>query len=218
MDKNEPSFGHLVWARAWWSSWSPFRDRRLDIVLGLISLIVLAVRKSNTPEFPQSLDDWSADIVSVLAPFVIVWFILFVWHFWLAPAALAYEAAKEAARVRTDLPVLTYQEQKTEAKPEPRKPDYAIWKQRSSYNVNEFAALLDNSDPSERPLTPNARAYKRLLLEAVQNKKISYTPEYGLNEWDGRRYEMSVNEFTQIPRAVALSWAESKSFDVSRLK
>lgn len=97
---DEPTFGRQVLSRAWFNAWAPIKDRRLDIVLGLVGA-VLAIGHATKTGWTWTYPDFLGAVVSLFAPFVAVWVVLFVWHFWLAPSAIAYEAAK-AAHKRAD--------------------------------------------------------------------------------------------------------------------
>jgi hypothetical protein len=131
--------------------------------------------------------------------------LLFIFHLWLAPSALIYEAAKSLSAGRAPTP------------PPPTKPiNWLVWRQRQRYEVQEFAAILARNDPVSALLPNEQASFQKLILEQLKTNKLSYIEGYGEN-YSGR-YELGIDEFTEIEKDVAIKWAEARGFDVSHVK
>lgn len=213
-ESKRQSFGQLVLARAWWSSWKFFRDARHDLTVGALA-IVLTIYQQATQQHPLTMWDVAAGVVTFIMPFVIVWALLFLWHFWLAPAALAYEAARDVAKAGS--PVATdVSPYAREVRPPP--PDYQVWRLRGTYTVREFAALLDDADPFAGTITHRILGLQRLLIEHMEQGKLPYVRVARDNWINNQAQTLAPSEHTQMKRADALSWAEANKFPVSKLQ
>jgi hypothetical protein len=93
----KPSFGRLVIKRAWFSAWEFFDSWKRDTVLACASIVVGEVSYYRQHGLPATVLDLVYNALHLVAPLAIVWGILFLWHFWLAPYALVYEAARASA-------------------------------------------------------------------------------------------------------------------------
>jgi hypothetical protein len=205
---NEPSFGWLVIVRAWQGTLETFETTWRAIVLAIVLAIVsLGVQFGHSGK-DAMMADVGTTIWQTLLPIAVVGGIILFWNLWLAPAALAFEAAQKAlaaaqAPASASVPM---------APPEPPI-NWAIWKHRSEYNMYEFAKILAKTEPADSTLSREAAAYLRLVREEVDNKRLKYIPRYAMGFES--RYEVSVDEYSEIPRADALAWAKAKGFDVS---
>ncbi len=146
-----------------------------------------------------------------LRPLGVFTVIVFLWNLWLAPAALAYEA------VRGRIP-----QAGTTVEIRPPAPDHSIWKRRDSYSIREFAALLDDIDPSSGQFTNRASAIERLLLEAAQAHRIKYVARHktvmtDVFEQTTKKVEIPTDPSTRLAKDNAIQWARDNEMDVSKL-
>jgi len=81
--------------------------------------------------------------------------------------------------------------------------------------IDELAAILAKNDPQGRFTTERA-AYRLLISEEAVNGKLRYIPRFYTSA--GRKHEMSVEGENQVPKDVAVAWAEDKGFNVSHIK
>lgn len=95
-EEPEKSFGRLVLARAWFAAWAFFESKTKDAVLFVSFLVVGGVAYYCLFGLPATKDQIVPVLIFTVGPMVALWLLLFVWHLWLAPAALAYQAAREA--------------------------------------------------------------------------------------------------------------------------
>lgn len=93
--------------------------------------------------------------------------------------------------------------------------NWAIWKQRENYNLNEFAKILAGQNPTEMPLTNEAQSYVNLLVDDIAIGKLSCRFNENAKP-SGLTPKMKPFKF-DISRNEALDWATKKDFDVSRI-
>lgn len=205
MDEHqEPSFGRQVVRRAWFASWSFFADRRHDVGLGVLGVLLAAYQRFTIRGISTSLPDLGMDCVSVLAPFVVVWALLFVWHFWLGPAAIVYEVVKTA-----------YQQplRAAKAKQLPDEPiNWTTWKHRSKFTAYELAAVLTMRDPISGGSSRNETALLRLITEQMNSGKLAYIAKAG------RSHNYQADGSDEILRSRAIEWAKSKGYPVGHIE
>ncbi len=208
MDEHqEPSFGRQVVRRAWFASWKFFEDRRHDIGLGFLGVLLAAYQRFTIRGISTSLPDLGMDCVSILAPFVVMWALLFVWHFWLAPSAMVYDASRRVAESIAEA---------SRPQKESRPINWAPWKHRTHYTLYEFAKILSKTDPAAQALNTEGSSYLRLLIEAMKNRAIKYVPLS--NEPPLERYLKYTDANNRGERDDLLWWAESKGFPTDHIK
>lgn len=218
MAQKEKTFGQVVLGRAWWSSWRFFEDVWNDLRVGAVAILLTIYQHYQAHGFSVSLEDgWSA-VVTFLIPFVAVWALLFVWHLWLAPAALAYEAAKEASEAAKARPTPPAQRNNEPQAPTHKPINWSIWKQMDTYSVRQFAAILANEDPASGISSTETSAFLKIIRDDIDAGRLPYIKEYGIS-FEGRRFEKSVNNDTEIKKAHAIAWADAHdNFNVSRVR
>lgn len=210
-----PSFSRLVFGRAIRDTFRFLGYTRRDLVLGAIALILGAmcayvfVGKANT------MSELASIAAFTLAPGGMILFSVFVWHLWLAPNVLAYEAAHAALR---RAPAIVGDQYSALAAPPKPAVNWAIWKQRDQYNLVELASLLAKADPAvpKKKGEGNAEAegYLRLLKEDSITRKLSTLMDsraehyYKPDHWP---------TYFRVKKEVALEWAQSRNFDLSHI-
>jgi hypothetical protein len=210
MAGGESSFSKQVLSRAWFAAWGFFDSWKRDLVLFAASLVVGGGYYLQDHGWPK--DVWGAmdAIIHAAAPAVIIWLGLFLWHLWLAPSALAYQAAKEA---------ISEAHAARPAAPRPVKPEkginWAVWKQRSTYTLIEFAAILAKADPGSNLENSEQKSFSKLLIEDAMGRKLPV--QRGRNAEDWYSPDIYPTYFI-ITRGDALKWAEAKGFDVSHIR
>jgi hypothetical protein len=205
----EPSFGRLVVYRAWFAAWQFFESKLRDAILFAGTLFVGGVAYYLLYGLPATEEQIVPVLIFTVGPIVGLWLLLFIWHLWLAPSALIYEAARKAALTSgppANLPAPT--------KAPPPDVNWAIWKQRNSYNLNEFAGLLAKDDPSHDPSTPQARSFLRLAQDDAMNGKLTVVRDRNAHH----SYLPDLHPYYfDVPRPEAIKWAAAKGFDISHI-
>jgi len=151
-------------------------------------------------------------LLHVAAPAVVLWFFLFVWHLWLAPAALAYEAIKA-------IPPPSPPEKPARAVPEKKDPpiNWIVWKQMPSYTLKEFAAILAKDEPSSMKTPYEQAAFFKLIMSEAESGKLPYIRE--MLEGYGRPIERALDADSRIWREDAIKWADAHDgCDVSQIR
>ncbi len=216
-EQNDSSFGRQVFDRAWFGAWNFFGSRMRDIAIFGASLVFSGL----LTWFLFDLNETWAQVMSVLiftvAPAVAIWLLLFLWHFWLAPSAIAYEAARKAYAQNPEQKNRNFSVRIGAGPPV----NWAIWKQRNSISLMEFAAILAKNDPGTIPDNPentrpgDERNFLRLLQEEAGRNAIPTRP----NQYAERFYTPALYPgYFDVQRADAIKWAEAKGFDVAHFK
>jgi hypothetical protein len=122
---------------------------------------------------------------------------------YLSTCELAYQALEQKAKLSGHASYST--------------PNYDVWKQRGVYTILEFASLLDNSDPESGSFSSSKEALIKLLKEHATQGKLKYIVETGSN-FEGHVFQKKVSRETKIERDEAIRWAETMSFNVSKIK
>lgn len=208
-EAKEPlSFGRLVFGKAVSDTIGFLRYTTRDLILGAVTLALGAGLAYVFVGKADTMKELVFVAAFTFAPAGIVLISVFVWHLWLAPAALAYEAF-----------------QKTIPEPRPNiasrlpgpKPstNWAAWKARATYTLAEFGAILAREDPGLEIETPGRESFTRLLAEAARTGQlvIRTGPYYDT----GDSPDIYPNHFI-IEKQPALTWAKGKGFDVSHVE
>jgi hypothetical protein len=202
-DTEEPSFDRLVLSRAWFSAWQFFESWRRDIGVFLFSLVVGGGVFWKLHGWPGAWSDAVDVLIHVAAPAVVLWGLLFFWHLWLTPSALAYEAIKSPqffpATSNRKIP----------------QPNWEIWKKVPNYSFEQFAAILARKNPSAAH-TMEGDEYLNLMIADAKAGELFYQVEYGAGVFQDQPFPPNPDSI--IPRPVAIKWAEEKQFDVSYIK
>jgi len=202
----QKSFGQLVLARTWWNSWEFFGSVRHDVSIGVIS-VIFTIYHQTTKQHPFTLWDVGAGVVTLLLPFVVVWALLFLWHFWLAPSALAYEAMKEA---QTSKPTMSAPQRQM---PQLPATNWAIWKQMDAYSLFEFAAILAKQNPEDQSRNKEEMSFLKLLEQDARANKLKLSKRVRSSA-----YSDDISHYSEISRADAIAWADMRRFDVGHIK
>ncbi len=206
---SEPSFGWLVLTRAWFGAWAFFDSWKRDLVVFVVSFAAGEATYYRLHGLPATWRDGLDNLIHLAAPVVIIWLLLFAWHLWLAPSALAYEAARKAATTKAAPP-----SEPKQVAPVPAI-NWAIWKQRSSYNLKEFAAILAKFEPTSDRDPPEKASYLRLITQDAMSRRLHVTPN---NLAESHQTPDLWPECFDVPKAAAVAWAEGKTFDVTHIK
>jgi hypothetical protein len=102
--EQELTFGRQVFRRAWSSAWAFFGSWQRDAGLFVFFTVVGGVPYYWRHGWPDTWSDTLDAVLSVAAPAIVLWLLLFVWHLWLAPSAIAYEAAKARSNAGNVVP------------------------------------------------------------------------------------------------------------------
>jgi len=212
-EDTEPSFGKLVGLRAWWAAWKFFEDVRHDIALGAIAIFLAAYQQYTSHGLSVSLRGAGEAVVAFLLPFVIVWLLLFIWHLWLAPAALAYEAMRKAAH---DAATVIAQRASAPAKGvrEPPKVNWAVWRLMDSYTLKEFSSILVKRDPKAGGNTNEEYSFQQLVGAQIIKGNVLGAR---LVRYSFSPYDVDPDD-TTVTRLGGIAWAEANNFDVSHIK
>jgi hypothetical protein len=203
----EPSFGRLVFGKALSDTGQFLKYTKRDAMLGVFSLALGGTLAYVFVGKADTLKEFAFIAAFTFAPAGIVMIAVFIWHLWLAPSALAYEAAK--ASVGNSKP--------DSVVPKKEQVNWAPWKQRSQYSLYEFAKILAKTDPAAQRLSTEGSSFLRLLLEEVQNRKLAALPTFRPDIW-GEQHLSNPDYETEVQRVAAITWAESKNFDVTHIK
>lgn len=202
------SFGRLVFGRAISDTARFFKYTRRDLILGAITVLLggtlayLFVGKADT------MKELAFIAAFTLAPAGILMIAVFAWHLWLAPAAIAYEAALKA--LMRDNPPST-----ADATPKPPTVNWEIWKHRSALNLVEFAAILAKTNPASSVSPLEKDEFLRLIKEDAMASKL---PVWRDRYAEGHEQPDLWPANFDVTKADAMKWAEAKGFDVSHIK
>jgi hypothetical protein len=211
-DEALPSFTKLVLGRALLHTYQVFKSKILDAIYVLVSCLVGAPLFIWLWGMPDAMKETIGLIGFAFAPLGVFTAIVFVWQLWLAPAALAYEAA--SARAETESAPANQQRGRLPAKPPI---NWQPWRFRTKYSLYEFAKILSKSDPASQSLSTEGSSYLRLLVEEANRGKIVVPPEYDTG-WDGIRFTKEISGENEIEKADAIQWAEAKQFPIDHIK
>ena len=164
--------------------------------------------------WPDTWKDAMDNLIHIAAPAVAIWVLLFIWHLWLAPSALVYEALKEAQSFAKGPPL------PAEVLKREKPINWAIWKQRPTFTLKEFADVLracgtyqqfgNRSDRFCSTDTGDDIAQKVLACQFTQTKYSGYT----MGNFPPAQYP----HMYKLQKEAAIKWAKSKNFDVSSIK
>ncbi len=163
--------------------------------------------------WPDTWKDAMDNLIHIAAPAVAIWVLLFIWHLWLAPSALVYEALKEAQSFAKGPPL------PAEVLKREKPINWAIWKQRPTFTLKEFANILARAEPTSN-LGTEATAFVRLIGDDIAQKVLAC--QFTQTKYSG--YTMGNFPPAQYPhmyklqKEAAIKWAKSKNFDVSSIK
>ncbi|HEX3810453.1 MAG TPA: hypothetical protein VHW02_12240 [Rhizomicrobium sp.] len=90
------TFGYLVVERAWSSAWKFFGSWKHDASVATVSIIFGEWSYYKDHGLPASLQDGVYNALHLAAPAAIIFILLFLWNFWLAPSAIVYEKLNAA--------------------------------------------------------------------------------------------------------------------------
>ena len=200
----EPSFGRLVFGKALSDTGQFLKYTRRDLIIGCVTMVLgillayLVVGKTDT------MKEIVFFTAFTLAPAGAVMFAIFIWHLWLAPSALAYEAARSAVARATAVPNETWTTSLI---------DWAIWRQRDRYNLVELSSILAKEDPNGIS-SSNASAFLDLLKENTMSHKLTV-----IKDSEAGPYQTADTwpTYFSVPKNAALKWAADKEFDLSHI-
>src|ERR1051325_830687 len=141
---------------------SKTRDAAWALPLALLGFAIYYFRFG----WPAMSHQFVDALYTTIAPIIIAVAGVFLWHLWLAPAALAYEAAR-AARP-TVAPTVAQQQS-----PRPQQINWAIWKRLQRYRLTDFASILAKRDPLLNSATTEELAFSKLLLQDANERKLN---------------------------------------------
>lgn len=205
---SEPSFGWLVFRRAWFGALGFFESWRRDLLAASVSFAVGESIYYRTHGLPATWADGVDNLIHLLAPVVVLWALLFVWHLWLAPSALAYEAARKAAAAAPVAPIGSEQTRR------PRVINWAIWKQRDKFTLSEFASVLAKVDPSKPGNDADRDAMLKLIQEDAMARKFPLIKDRLAGAYC--QPDLYPLDFS-IKKEDAIKWASQRGFDVSHI-
>ena len=206
------SFTRRVSAHALRNTLSFFGDNiRRSVGLALLSTALGTFAFWRVYGWDRAMDEFVELAFYVFRPMGLLSAAIFLWYLMLAPAELVYEAITAASRGDVaDAPAQNRQ---------PTSPNWAIWRTRDSYLINELAALLAGNDPSLREPTFDEHGFRKLIMEHVRSGKLKYIPRFHRDNYGRKGHEYSVTEFeTYIQKVDAIPWAEANGFDTSKFK
>src|SRR5438552_2885117 len=172
MAGGEPSFSKQVLSRAWFAAWQFFESKTRDAILFVFLFGSGAVAYYQLFGWPATKEQVVPVLIFTVGPIVGLWVLLFLWHMWLAPAALAYEAAKETAQARNEA-ALPRRVAARQEKPV----NWLPWKQMDHYTIRDFAAILSKEDPVSIGSSHEKQAWFNLLIDEARRGKLPHIPE-----------------------------------------
>lgn len=207
MSKVESSFSAMVFNRAVKDTVHFFGYTIRDIVLGGVTLSLGALFAYVFIGKADTMREIVLIGAFTLAPAGIILCAIFLWHLWLAPVALAYDALREA---HSQAVHVSTQKPQPKSKPSPSPVNWTIWRQRAKYSVAELAAILAKDDPVGMGMSHEQSAYLRLLIEELETERKAHARPSVLTP--------PVSRDTEIDRDAAIEWAKRKKFDVSHIE
>jgi hypothetical protein len=125
------------------------------------------------------------------------------------------ESAKRLAVLEGKINTLETKNAATPSVPLPPKVNWAIWRLRQNYTLNELAAILAQIDPSGAAETTERAAYVALMAEEVKTRRLAvrrnrYAEDYHSPDLWPASFDVS--------RDAALQWAKSKGFSVEHIE
>jgi hypothetical protein len=206
---SDPSFSWLVLKRAWFGALGFFESWQRDLVAFFFSFGIGEAIFYRTHGWPATWSDGMDNLIHLVTPVVVLWVLLFVWHLWLAPAALAYEAARQSV---THPKSKKFSDNIGTTPPKPEV-NWAIWKQRSNYRLTELASILAKIDPNGND-TPESEGFLDLLKEDAMARRLPCRP----NRLAESRYQPDLYPASfDVQKTDALKWAAEKGFDLSHV-
>lgn len=197
------SFGHLVIGRTISESFKVFASRRTDVLLAVLSLAVGFGVRCRTEGWKAAMTDFWPTLETSAVVFVIFFISVVVWNLWLAPAALAYEVARE----RPVAPSRSVPSTKQERPPI----DWGVWKRRAKYEAFELAAILAKEDPIRFEASTKQQALARLISEALNTGTLERTGSVF-------QLQQPITGNSEIEKQKALEWAKKNGFDTSHVE
>lgn len=201
---DKKSLERQVLERAWRGTWAFFGSWQRDLAVFSLTLAVVAANYYLRSGWPT---DWWAvmDYLAVLvAPVCILWLLLFVWHFWLAPFGVIYQAWMDSIPEQPLIRNVAI----------PARPiNWTPWKLREKYELRQFARILVGRDPNGSD-TNECHAYLDVLKQEVNSGKLK---AHLLRDSYTRRMQAARYD-TEIDRAVAIKWAKDHVIDISHIE
>ncbi|MBL6854434.1 MAG: hypothetical protein ISS15_03040 [Alphaproteobacteria bacterium] len=210
-----PSFSGLVFGRAVKDTATFLGYTRRDLIIGAIALILGAGCAYLFVGRADTMNELALIVAFTLAPAGLILFAVFIWHLWLAPSVLAYEAAQEAFKrppVAAPVPVAM-----PPLRPAAPAFNFSLWKRRQTYTVFELSELLAAAGRSDTETPVKSGDALLLILEAMKLKTLKYVIEYREN-YTGDRYEIAPHGDTVMNKAEAINWANANGFDTSKFE
>jgi hypothetical protein len=204
----QPTFSSLVFGKAISETRQFFGSKPRDLALATVSIATGFGLYWYFQGWPVAMEQFASVAAFTLAPLGLVLLAVFFWNLWLAPAALAYEAAK-AISTHQSIEEIRLETSMYESV------NWAIWKQRSSYRITEFASILAEIDPNTLD-TAEVKAFLSLLKEEVSGGKLKAARRKGFET--GQYSVMESPSVYEISKSNALAWAKAKNFDVSHIE
>lgn len=198
-EEGEPSFSRLVFGKAVSDTARFLAYTKRDLIFGVITVALGAGLAWYFVGKADTMKEMVFFAAFTVAPAGIVMIAVFIWHLWLAPAALAYEVYKggSASAVGPDPEV-----------------NLTPMRLRAVWDVPSFAEVLRAVDPKAR--TPGHRfSYKVTILDALKHRGLKYI-RVASHRVQGGYYPPS--DSSEIAKEDAIEWAEKNGFDMSKVK
>ena len=149
-----------------------------------------------------------------VGPIIAFWLAVFIWHLWLSPGALVFEAIEQQAAAQQESSSTPLGTGALSVSPREKAINWAIWSQKSAYNLKQLAGILAKVDPSRDDRSPDRIAYLKLLQEEAMAGKLRLVRDrLAKSYWQPDLYPA----YFSITKEDAISWAKSKNFDLSHI-
>jgi hypothetical protein len=200
-------FSRLVLRRAWRNTWWLLKDRTIDVAIGGASVVVGAAIFLRVYGWDEMTKEVVTFLAFALAPAGLFLVFAFLWNLCLASDELVYEAISGLAPTTATLQI----------KSPPQPVNWGIWKKRTRYAVDQFAAILAKLEPMAAASPAEKASFRELILEAIKEKELEYVREFYI-DFTGHKVQRDISEDTEIKKEDAIAWAEDNGFSVDHVK
>jgi hypothetical protein len=207
----EPTFTQLIFKNAWANTKRFFRSVRHDIIGGGLAACAGFTVFYFLQGLPVAVEGFITAAAFTFGPIAAAVILVFFWNLLISPSELAYEAIRKHQNQTIAI----------EAQPhnDPPPVNWNTWKQMDEWSIDQFAAILARVEPTTLRTTPDSRAYRKLISDDVEAKKLPYVKEYDYGIYDGRQYEKEVDGKTRIKKSEAIKWADAhEGFDTGHVR
>ncbi|GAA0546203.1 hypothetical protein FHS83_000725 [Rhizomicrobium palustre] len=209
VDETTPSFGRSVLGKAFSDTKLFFRYTMRDAILAITTLALGVWFAYTFIGKTDTVKEIAFMAAFTFAPLFIVALTIFIWHLWLAPAAITYEAMKSVQQAIDGANIASAAKEHSI--------NWAPWKYRSKFTIYEFAKILAKTDPASQAMSMEGSAFARLILEDVNNRALPYIQEYDAG-YGGTKYRVKTSYDTSVKREDALQWAAAKDFSTEHIR